>query len=114
MTNIEFCRSLFRKLENSQDKADDFIILDFFGIKTIQLLEDYDINILYQYIDLFRDFEEKCERVKKLKDYNGFFFALINILENKGYYFENPDKDEFKENVGNYINHLKTLLKDEI
>ena len=109
--NIEFCRNLFRKLKNSQDKADEFIILDFFSLKTIQLLEDYDVNIAFHYIDLFREFEEECEKNEKLKEYSVFFFSLINILENKEYFFENMDKKELKENAENYFKHLKSIIE---
>ena len=65
--NIEFCKNLFRKLKNAQDKADEFIILDYFSLKTIQLLEEYDINEVFEYIDLFRDFEEQCDKNNNLK-----------------------------------------------
>ena len=110
--NIEFCKNLFRKLKNAQDKADEFIILDYFSLKTIQLLEEYDINEVFEYIDLFRDFEEQCDKNNKLKEYSVFFFSLVNILENKEYYFENNDKKELRENVENYFKHLKSIIEE--
>lgn len=110
--NLKFCENLFEKLRISQDKADDFVILDYFSLKTIQLLEKYDINIVNNYITLFRTFEEECERNKKLKEYAIFFFALINLLENKYFYIINSDKKELMENVGNYVKHLKSIIEE--
>ena len=110
--NIEFCKNLFRKLKNSQDKADEFIILDYFSLKTIQLLEDYKISVVEEYTALFREFEEECEKNAKIEGYSVFFFSLINLLENKYYYFLNDDKKELMENVENYVKHLKSIIEE--
>lgn len=110
--NIKFCERLFGKLKQSGDKTDDFVILDYFSMKTIQLLEDYDISIAERYSIMFRQFEEECEKSKKLKEYAVFFFALINLLECKHFYFVNNDKKELRENVENYINHLKSIIEE--
>lgn len=110
-TNIEFCRNLFEKLINADDKADEFIVLDYFSLKTIQLLEDYDGNEVWKYTDLFRDFEERCSRIRKLKRYEVFFFSLMSLLENKYYYFLNDDESERMENIKNYVNHLKSIIE---
>ena len=111
--NIEFCKSLFNKLKNSQDKADEFVILDYFSLKTIQLLERYKISVIEQYTSLFREFEEECEKNAKIKQYSVFFFSLVNLLENKYYYFLNDNKQELMENVENYVKHLKEIIQND-
>tara|TARA_Y100000310_G_C20641224_1_gene794031 strand:+ start:860 stop:1195 length:336 start_codon:yes stop_codon:yes gene_type:complete len=111
MKNIEFCKKLFQRLLDADDQIDKFIIMDFFSLKTIQLLEDYDVNIAEKYSQLFKEFEEDCTKFKKLKEIQMYFFSLANLLDNKYFFLENTNKKERTDNIYDYVKNLKEIIK---
>ena len=112
--NIDFCRKLFGKLiENQQNEdysVDYFIILDYFTLKVLELLEHYDINRVNQYIVLFREFqgELKLSTHPKALDMEVFFFTLNNVLVDR---YEFIESDERKEYIMDYVKNLMEIIE---
>ena len=106
MKNIEFCKELFEKLNDKEtDITDRFAILDYFSLKTIQLLNYKDTH---KYIELFYEFERLIKDVR----FQNIFFAYAKLLENKYFFYVNTDKKEKREYL-EYIIKIINGIGDE-
>jgi|TARA_Y100000296_G_scaffold57658_1_gene66263 hypothetical protein len=110
MKNIKFCCKLFEKLKDREEKHEEFIILDYFSLKTLQLIKEYDIKIAKRYIEMFREFELKCTSSKKIKEWSNFFYTLSIMLENK--YFYDIAIQENQVEVESFYENLNKIVKE--
>ncbi len=119
--NIDFCRKLFDKLvfnytDSQVAKGEDydavnyFIILDYFSLKVLELLEHYDINRVNKYTILFNEFQAECKMSKhpKALEMEVFFFTLTNLLIDR---YEFVESKERKEYVVDYVKNLMEIVK---
>lgn len=112
MNNIKFCEKLFDIFADVSDYY-KFIIMDYYSLKVIQLLEFYDEKTSEEYSKLFQRFMEICKNSTKLNKYEMFFYALNNLLENKYLFIVEPDKKAKGEYIKDYINTLRIIIKRE-
>lgn len=116
--NIEFCRKLFEKLiENyadskgamieDYDAVNHYIILDYFSLKVLELLENYDINRVNKYTVLFKEFQSnlKLSKHPKALELEVFFFTLNNLLIDR---YEFTESNEY---VKDYIKNLMEIME---
>ena len=106
--NIELCRKLFEKMCREDD--DFATIVDYFSLKTLQLLEDHDVDVAERYCNLFRKFSGTLSKTK-LNRFEGFFYALSNLLENRWYFMEAMNNEK---GVIEYLKRLKKVIEDEV
>lgn len=123
--NIDFCRKLFEKLiENyadsngimiegkeimieGYDAVDYYIILDYFSLKVLELLEHYEINRVNKYNILFKEFQAnlKLSKHPKALEMEVFFFTLNNLLIDR---YEFTESNEY---VKDYIKNLMRIME---
>ena len=124
--NIDFCRKLFEKLikddvdrtnrnntmtiTEDYDAVDYFIILDYYTLKVLDLLEHWDMSRVNKYTILFKEFQAKLKLSNhpKALEMEVFFFTLNNVLIDR---FEFVESDERKEYVIDYVKNLMEIVK---
>ena len=93
MSNIELCRKLFKIMEDGIKSASEESLFkvqtieDYFTLRTLFMIEFYDVKTAEKYSTLFREFEEKAVTHKF------FFHALGNMLDCKQVYLINNSSE---------------------
>ena len=104
--NINFAKNLFKRFKATKDEQERFLIIDYFSVLVLTLLENKKKEFIEKYIPMFKEFEKKCSESKTIKNWELYFFSLINLLENKLYFLNND------EDIKIYLDNVKEILKD--
>src|SRR3990167_2693012 len=107
--NIEYCKKLFESMLESEDATEYYIVLDYFSLKVIELLENFELNKAKEYTTLFQVFSAQIKDTPKVSKFiatkraeiETFFFTLGNLLVDKYEFIENKDNEFTIEYIKN-------------
>ena len=107
--NIKFCKNLFTKFLKTTEPTEFYLILDYYGLKVIDLLKDYKSKGLEDYSAMFREFEAECSKSgnPKIKEMGIFFFTLGNLLVQRELIYD-------KEYIKLYVKNLMEIVNEDI